>query len=108
MLNVDVKIASKALATRLVKVLLYIINEDQYAYVKGRTISDAVRTIDDIMELTKIEQLPGLMVALDFEKAFDSLGWNFLLKTLKSFNFGESFIKWVSILYTNISSCACY
>ena len=73
MLNVDVKIASKALASRLVKVLPYIINEDQYAYVKGRTIFDAVRTIDDIMEFTKIEQLPGLMVALDFEKAFDSL-----------------------------------
>ena len=27
------------------------------------------------------------------------------MKTLKSFNFGESFIKWVSTLYTNISSC---
>ena len=105
MLNVDVKIASKALASRLVKVLPYIINEDQYAYVKGRTIFDAVRTIDDIMEFTKIEQLSGLMVALDFEKAFDSLSWNFLLKTIKSFNFGESFIKWVSILHTNISSC---
>ena len=58
------------------------------------------RTID---EFTKIKQLPGLTVVLDFEKAFDSLSWNFLLKTLKSFNFGESFTKWVSILYTNIS-----
>ena len=50
-------------------------------------------------------QLPGLMVALDFEKAFDSLNWSFLLKALKSFNFGESFIKWVTVLYSNISSC---
>ena len=105
LLNVDVKIASKALASRLEKVLPEIIHPDQYAYVKGRTIFDAVRTIDDIMEYTKIKQLPGLMVAFDFEKAFESLSWPFLFKALKSFNFGESFIKWVSTLYSNISSC---
>ena len=105
LLNVDVKIASKALASRLEKVLPEIIHPDQYAYVKGGTIFDAVRTIDNIMECTRIKQLPGLMVAFDFEKAFDSLSWPFLFKALKSFNFGESFIKWVSTLYSNISSC---
>ena len=73
LLNVDMKIASKALALRLEKILPEIIQADQYAYVKGRTIFDAIRTIDDIMEYTKIQQLPGLMVAFDFEKAFDSL-----------------------------------
>ena len=45
------------------------------------------------------------MVVIDFEKAFDSLSWNFLTKTLKSFNFGESFTKWVTVFYSNISSC---
>ena len=45
------------------------------------------------------------MVAIDFEKAFDSISWNFLLKALKSFNLGESFVKWISVFYSNISSC---
>ena len=63
LLNVDTKIASKALALRLEKVLPFVINEDQYAYVKNRTIFDAVRSIDDIMEYTRINQVPGLMVA---------------------------------------------
>ena len=44
------------------------------------------------------------MVALDFVKAFDSLSWSFLLKALKSFNFGESFVKWLTLLYSDISS----
>ena len=105
LLNVDVKIASKALVLRLEKVLPEIIDGDQYAYVKGRTMFDAVRTIDDVMEYTKLMQLPGIMIAFDFEKAFDSLSWSFLFKALKSFNFGESFIKWVSALYSNKSSC---
>ena len=72
LLNVDMKIASKALALRLQKILPEIIHIDQYAYVKGRTIFDAIRTIEDVMEYTKIQQLPGLMIAFDFEKAFDS------------------------------------
>ena len=51
LLNVDVKIASKALALRLEKVLPEIIHADQYAYVKGRTIFDAVGTTDDCLDL---------------------------------------------------------
>ena len=73
------------LYVRLANVLPAIIQVDQYAYVKGRTIFDAVRTIDDIMEYTKIKQIPGLMVAFDLEKAFDSLSWSFLFKALNSF-----------------------
>jgi len=56
------------------------------------------------MDNTKLYNLPGLMVTIDFEKAFDSLSWNFLFNTLEKFNFGESFIKWVRFFYTNISS----
>jgi len=66
--------------------------------VKGRTIFDAVRIIDDIMEFTRVKQL---LVAFDFEKAFDSLSWDFLLRALKPFNFGQSFVNWVSVFYTN-------
>ena len=73
LLNVDTKIASKALALRLEKVLPFVVNEDQYGYVKNRTISYAVRSIDDIMEYAKINQVPGLMVEIDFEKALHSL-----------------------------------
>ena len=45
------------------------------------------------------------MTAIDFEKAFDSLNWNFLLKSLEFFGFGESFLGWIKTFYKNISSC---
>ena len=57
------------------------------------------------MEYTKLTKTSGIMTAFDFEKAFDSISWTFLIKTLESFGFGESFINWVKTLYTNISSC---
>ena len=42
LINVDVKIGSKAIAKRLQNVLPNIIHHNQCAYVKGRTIFDAV------------------------------------------------------------------
>ena len=41
---------------------------------------------------------------LDFEKAFDSLSWEFILKSLKLFNFNDNIIKWVNSLQLNSSS----
>ena len=41
---------------------------------------------------------------VDFEKAFDSLNWNFLYYSLESYGFGPRFINLVKTLYTNISS----
>jgi len=54
LVNVDVKIGSKAIAKRLEKVLPYIIHHNQNAFVKGRTIFDAVRTINDVLDFTEL------------------------------------------------------
>lgn len=54
LVNVDVKIGSKAIAKRLENVLPHFIHYDQNAFVKGRTIFDATRTISDVLEFTKM------------------------------------------------------
>ena len=73
LINVDAKIASKTLAKCLEKVLPEITHCNQNAFVTGRSIFDAIRTIDDVMEYTKEKKLPGFLVTIDFEKAFDTL-----------------------------------
>ena len=87
------------------KVLLQIIHHNQNAYVKGRTIFDAVRTIDDVISFMALKNISSLMIAVDFEKAFDSVNWNLLRKTLDRFNFGPSFIAWIKAFYSDIKSC---
>ena len=81
-----------------------IIRADQNAFVKGRSIFDAVRTIDDMVDFTKRNNLSGLLIAMDFEKAFDTLNLHFLFRALHKFNFGPSFMHWIRILYNNVSS----
>ena len=106
LLNMDVKLLSKALAYRIKKILPNIIHSNQSGYVEGRFIGETIRTIDDIMEFTKCEGIGGILAFLrDFEKAFDSVEWIFLHKCLDVFNFGSDFKKWVSLLYNDISSC---
>ena len=73
LLNNDYKIAAKALALRLEKVLPTIISSSQTGYVRGRFIGESIRMISDIMSFTKAKNIPGLAVFLDFEKAFDSI-----------------------------------
>ena len=72
----DAKIASKTLAKRLENVPPEIIHFDQSAF-------DAIRTIDDVIEHTINGDISGIIVALDFEKAFDSPNFNFLLRVLR-------------------------
>ena len=88
LLNVDYKIVSKVLAMRMEKIIHKLINTDQSGFVKGRFIGESVRNIQDILDFTKQRNIPGLLLFLDFEKAFDSVQWNYFFDTLKTMNFG--------------------
>ena len=99
--NTDYKIIAFVLARRLQRVLPYIINDDQTGYMKGRFIGNNVRIVLDIFEICEEENRPGALIMLDYQKAFDTVEWNFLFEALRKFNLGENFIRWVNILYTN-------
>ena len=105
LLNTDYKILAHALSHRLQKVLPEIISKDQNAYMKGRFIGYNIRTILDIIEITNTNKLKTTIAFLDFEKAFDKLNWEFINKCLAAFGFGPNLLKWVKLMYNDISSC---
>ena len=49
--------------------------------------------------------MDGFLVAIDIEKAFDSLDHNFLISSLEKYDFGKSFILWVKVLLRDQESC---
>ena len=51
------------------------------------------------------EDITGLILTIDFEKAFDKLEWDFIFKTLKYYNFGEKMINMIKLLYKDVNSC---
>ena len=106
--NVDYKILAKVLAIRLKRVIHLLINEDQAGFMKGRSASDVLRAIDDVIEYTDKNKMPGILLALDYSKAFDKLSKEFMLDAFKIFGFGDNFVKWISVLNTNSMSCINY
>lgn len=77
------KITSKVLGKGLEKALSNLIRSNQKAFVNGRSIFDPIRTIDDIVDYTKRNNWSGILIAIGFEKAFDTLDFmQFSNKTL--------------------------
>ncbi len=72
--------------------------------MKGRYIGENIRILEDISFFTKQKNLPGILLSIDFEKAVDSLNWNFLYKTLEKLNFGNIFIGYIKTMYNDIES----
>ena len=105
LLNTDYKIFSKVIAMRLQSVIGTLIHINQKGFIKGRSISELIRIIDDSILATSHNHISGLLVSVDFCKAFDSVSKNAIINTLKCLNFGPSMIKFVSVLINNSESC---
>ena len=78
-----------------------LIHNDQTGFIAGRYIGENTRLIYDIMDHTEQNNLPGLLLLVYFEKAFDSVSWSFIYKVLEYFGFGQSIISWVKLFNNN-------
>ena len=61
--------------------------------------------IDDLVQVTDIYKIPGLLFGIDFIKAFDSLNRAYLYRVLNKCKFGPVIQKWVETFYKNINAC---
>lgn len=97
--------ASKVIASRLKTVLPGLIDNDQTGFLKGRSITENICLINNVISYTETRNIPGMLLFVDFEKAFDTIEWSFVRQTLLRFGFGTSFIKWINVFYCDIQSC---
>ena len=63
-----------------------------------------IRLINDILGQTKLQSIPGILLQLDFCKAFDTIKWSFIHKVIALLNFGGSIQRWISTFYSNSES----
>ena len=104
LLCVDYKLASACIAKRLKPILQNIISQTQKGFLKGRYIGECVRIIADLIDKLEEEDIPGLLLLVDFEKAFDTVEWSFIEKTLDFYGFGPTLCRWIKCFYTDITS----
>lgn len=96
------KIISKVLANKIKLVIPSIISEEQSAFVEGRSILDGILIANEIVDWWKKTKRRGIILKLDFEKAYDSVNWSFLLAMMKNLGFGAKWLSWVQECISNI------
>lgn len=105
LLNVDYKIISKALALRIKPKLNFLISEDQTGFMQGRNISHTLRTVMDVIQISKDRSLEMVLVSMDWQKCFDNMTHKAIDEALGYFNFGPKFRDMINIMLTGQECC---
>jgi hypothetical protein len=89
------KILSKLLANRLKRVLGKLISKRQSAFLPQRQILDGVVVLNEIIDLAKRRRDECLLFKVDFERAYDTISWQFLDRMMIKMGFAEGWLKWI-------------
>ena len=95
------KLISGCLAERIKPALDTLIHPDQKGFLSGRYIDEAIRTCYDTLEYAKANNKAGLLLLVDFQKAFDSVSFSYLKKCMEFMNFPPDILKWIKLLLYN-------
>nr|GFB11877.1 RNA-directed DNA polymerase, eukaryota, reverse transcriptase zinc-binding domain protein [Tanacetum cinerariifolium] len=98
------KVVTKILANRLSMVISDLVSDSQSAFVANRQILDGPFILNEILAWCKKKKKQALIFKADFAKAYDSVGWDYLLDVLQAFGFGPNWCKWISGIFTSAMS----
>ena len=105
LLRCPYKLITKVMDRRVEVYADKLISTTQNAFVKARNIMDGVLSLHEILNYTHVKRRVGIVIKLDFEKAYDKVNWEFLLECHKLHGFNEAWCGWVKqILYNGTVS----
>ncbi|GJT32028.1 RNA-directed DNA polymerase, eukaryota [Tanacetum coccineum] len=89
------KIITKILANRLSFVISDLVSDVQSAFVSNRQILNGPVILNELLSWCKYKHSKALIFKIDFEKAFDSVRWDYLDVVLNNFGFGSKWRGWI-------------
>ncbi|GJS89701.1 RNA-directed DNA polymerase, eukaryota, reverse transcriptase zinc-binding domain protein [Tanacetum coccineum] len=105
LIGTQYKIIAKVLANRLAQVIDSIISREQSAFIKQRQILDGPLMVNEVIKWCNRKKSKLMVFKIDFEKAFDSVSWDYLFRVMNFMGFSEKWISWIKgCLYTATAS----
>jgi hypothetical protein len=98
------KLSTKVLANRLAPLLNKLVEANQSAFIRGRSIHDNYMLVQHSIKSLHRRKVASLFLKLDLTKAFDSFSWAFLLEVLSYLGFGNRWRNLISNLLATSST----
>lgn len=95
LLNVSFKIFTKLLTERLTIKAQKIVDPCQTAFIKGRLIVDGAVMLHEVLHELRMKKQKGVVMKIDFEKAYDSIRWDFVEEVLIRKGFCSKIRDWI-------------
>jgi hypothetical protein len=96
LLNVSFKIFTKVAANRLVGIVGRLISPTQTVFISGRNILEGVVVLHETIHELHRKRMSGVVLKLDFEKAYNKVNWDFIFQTLRMKGFSMKWCHWIS------------
>jgi hypothetical protein len=93
--NCVYKIISKIIAIRLKPILSRFISPEQFGFLEGRQIHEAIGSAQEGLHTIKLSQSPIAVIKLDLSKAYDRVSWLYLQLLLIHLGFSLPLVKWI-------------
>jgi hypothetical protein len=95
---------SKLLTNRLQFVALNVVHENQYGFIKGKTIQDCLGWAFEFLHQCHHYKREIIILKLDFEKAFDLIEHSTVLEMLHAKGFPLKWLRWIGDLLSTATS----
>jgi len=99
-LNVSFKIFTKVATNRLNHVAKTVVSPTQTAFMPGRNIMEGVVILHETIHELHTKNRDGIILKIDFEKAYDKVKWPFLQQTLRMKGFSSKWCRWIECMVT--------
>ena len=90
------QILDKVLANRLRRVIDKVVSPFENAFVEGRQILDVALIANEDVDSMLRRNDGGVVCKLDIEKAYNHLNWEFVLEVMRSKEFGQRWLTWIT------------
>eukprot|EP00253_Pinus_taeda_P035322 PITA_35322 len=97
------KMIAKVIANRIKPILSRHISMEQFGFLSGRQIHEAIGVAQEVMHSVRQKNKKGVVIKIDLSKAYDRINWLYLRLLLFHLGFKPAFISWIMGCILNVS-----
>lgn len=101
LLNTDLKLFTKLLASRIQPQLFQLIHLDQAGFIPSREVRDNTFKVLNLVQHAKKTKTPCVFLSTGAEKVFDGVNWTFMFEVLKHMGLGDQILQWFARVYSS-------